>query len=184
VLNELFDWIKSIIFALIIVLILNMFLGITTVYNTSMYPTLKEKNILLINKISKIDQGDIITFKTNLKLSKTDIETLNPIKRLLVNENTTKNLVKRVIGLPGDKIEINSGFVFVNDVKLDETYVDAVTMGDVVIESLPDNMYFVMGDNRSVSLDSRSEIIGLINKEDIIGIAEFIFWPISDFSTF
>lgn len=181
-LNELFDWIKSIIFALIIVLILNMFFGITTVYNTSMYPTLEEKNVLLINKISKIKRGNIITFKTDLKLSKTDIKTLNPIKRLLVNEDTTKNLVKRVIGLPGDKIEISDGFVVINDVKLEESYVSTVTMGDVFIESLSDNTYFVMGDNRSVSLDSRSEIIGLIDKEDIIGIAELIFWPIFSFS--
>ncbi|MBN2259028.1 MAG: signal peptidase I [Clostridiales bacterium] len=179
-LKEIIEWIKSIAFALVIVFIFNIFFGITTVYNTSMVPTLVEGNMLIITKISKIEFGDVVTFKTDITLTQNDIETLSPIKRLFVSENTTKNLIKRVIGLPGDKIEIRDGKVYVNNLKLEEPYINTVTNGDILIEEIPAGKYFVMGDNRAVSLDSRSDFIGLIDEERIIGKAFFRFWPIFD----
>ncbi len=182
--KEILEWAKSIVFALIVVFIFNIFFGITTVYNTSMVPTLVEGNMLFISKIVKIENGDIVTFETDIKLTKRDIQTLSPIKRLFVSENTNKNLIKRAVGIPGDKVVIENGEVFINDEKLDEQYINTVTMGDVYIEEIPEDEYFVMGDNRAVSLDSRSSIVGLVAKEKIIGEAVFRFWPIFDFEIF
>ena len=182
--KEIVEWVKSIIFALIVVFIFNIFFGITTVYNTSMFPTLVEGNMLFISKIAKIDNGDIVTFKTDIKLTKMDIQTLSPIKRLLVNENTSKNLIKRAIAIPGDKIVIKGGEVFINDIKLDEPYIKTVTMGDIYIDEVPENEYFMMGDNRAVSLDTRSSIVGLVAKDEIIGKAVLRFWPIFDSTVF
>jgi signal peptidase I len=178
------EWVKAIAYALVIVFVFNIFFGITTVFNTSMIPTLVEGNMLFVSKISKVHQGDIITFETDLTLSRTDVETLGPIKRLFVSEETKKNLIKRVIGMPGDKVEITNGEVYVNDQKLAETYINTVTNGLVLIESIPDGKYFVMGDNRAVSLDSRSDIIGLVDGERIIGEAVFRFWPILQITVF
>ncbi len=178
--KEIFEWLKSIAFALVIVLIFNVFFGITTVYNTSMVPTLVEGNMVFISKIAGISHGDIITFETDITLSQTDLNTLSPIKRLFVSEETHKNLIKRVVGMPGDKVDITEGRVYVNDVLILEDYINSNTNGETHITVVPEDQFFVMGDNRLVSLDSRSEIIGLVEKDRIIGVAVFRFWPIFD----
>jgi signal peptidase I len=183
-LKELFEWLKAIAYALVIVFVFNLFFGITTVYNTSMVPTLVEGNMLFISKISGIERGDIITFETEIKLTAADIESLSPIKQIFVSENSQKNLIKRVIGIPGDKVVIDHGEVYVNDIKSDESYINTVTNGTVNIQSVPDEQYFVMGDNRAVSLDSRNEIIGLVDEDRIIGEAMMRFWPFFDFTIF
>lgn len=179
-LKEIIEWAKSIAYALVIVFLFNIFFGITTVYNTSMLPTLIEGNMLFISKISKIESGDIVTFETDITLTKQDIATLSPIKRLFVSEDTNKNLIKRVIGVPGDKVEVKDGYAYVNDIKIDEPYINTITNGSVLIEKIPDGKYFVMGDNRAVSLDSRSDAVGLISEDSIIGEAKIRFWPLFD----
>jgi len=180
--KEIFEWIKSIVFALVIVLIFNLFFGITTVYNTSMVPTLVEGDMVFVSKIAGISHGDIITFETEITLSQADLNTLSPIKRIFVSDDTHKNLIKRIIGMPGDKVDIIDGKVFVNDQLMIEDYIDSGTNGNTHIEAVPEDKFFVMGDNRLVSLDSRSEIIGLIDKEKIIGVAVFRFWPLLEFT--
>lgn len=138
----------------------------TLVVGNSMYPALNENDILLIEPINKnyelIERFDIIMF---------------PYKY-----NNKTNVIKRVIGMPGDKIEIKDNVIYINDEKLNEYYgyYDTPAEGDYsnlspVILSFDE--YFVIGDNRNVSEDSRNEEIGVIKRDTIIGIAVFRVWP-------
>lgn len=115
-----------------------------------MNPTLQNDEVLLCNKLSDIKQGDIIAFYYNNKV-----------------------LLKRVIGLPGDTIDIaEDGTIYVNGEALDEPYVSELALGETDQEfplTVADSRYFVCGDNRSVSIDSRSTSIGCIAEENIIG---------------
>ncbi|SCZ79224.1 signal peptidase I [Acidaminobacter hydrogenoformans] len=179
--NEIFEWLKSFAVAIIIVLVFNVFFATTVVYSTSMYPTLIEKDILLLRRSSDVKSGDIVSFRTDLTLSENDIASLNPIQKIFASVNPGKNLIKRVIGLPGDTIDIVGGEVYINGEKLQETYVSSNTNGDVHIKSIPDGKYFLMGDNRAVSLDSRDSQVGLIDGEKIIGKAIFRLYPLTRF---
>lgn len=167
--QELIEWGKAFIFAAVVVFVFNIFFGTTTVFSTSMYPTLVEKDIVLLTKLGEPQRGEIVSFKSDIPIGKESLKLLNPIQRLMVNENSKKNLIKRVIALPGDKVEVSDGNVYVNDVLLDEPYVSSFTTGEVYIEKLEDNMYFLMGDNRTVSLDSRSSNVGPVDGETIFG---------------
>lgn len=167
--QELIEWGKAFIFAAIVVFIFNIFFGTTTVYSTSMYPTLIEKDIVLLTKLGEPERGDIVSFKSDLPIGKESLKLLNPIQRLMVNENSKKNLIKRVIGIPGDEIKVADGEVYVNGVLLEEAYASSYTTGEAYIEKLGENMYFLMGDNRSVSLDSRSPSVGPVEGDRIFG---------------
>lgn len=179
--NEILEWLKSFAIAILIVLVFNIFFATTVVYSTSMYPTLIEKDILLLRRTQDVNNGDIVSFRTALTLSENDIRSLNPIQKLFASVNPSKNLIKRVIGLPGDSIDIYNGEVYVNGEKLQEIYVSSDTNGEVHIESIPEGKYFLMGDNRSVSLDSRDSQVGLIDGEKIIGRAIFRLYPLTRF---
>lgn len=180
--KALLEWLKAILIAIVIVAIISVFFATTSVVSTSMYPSLKESNVLVLYKKGQIKRGDIITFKSNLLVSKEERDSLDFIKRLFIKEGDKKFLVKRVIALPGEKLEIRDGKVFINGLLLDESkYVYAPTVSDIKIDSLPENKYFVMGDNRENSLDSRSSTIGLVDKKDITGRALFRIYPFFDF---
>ena len=167
--QELIEWGKAFIFAAVVVFIFNIFFGTTTVFSTSMYPTLIEKDIVLLTKLGEPERGDIVSFKSDLAIGKESLKLLNPIQRLMVNEDSKKNLIKRVIGLPGDEIKVSDGQVYVNGVLLNEPYISSYTTGEVYIEALGDNMYFLMGDNRTGSLDSRSDSVGPVDGNTIFG---------------
>ncbi|MCA0386830.1 MAG: signal peptidase I [Firmicutes bacterium] len=175
--HELLEWVQAILITLVIFLIYNFFFATTTVYNTSMYPTLVEKDMLFMVKLGSIEQGDIVSFKSELTLSEADYEGLNVIQKLLHKEGERKNLIKRVIAGPNDTIEISNGVVKVNGVELNEPYISTATNKSVPLETVPDGMFFVMGDNRSVSLDSRD--LGFVAEEDIIGKVVFRFMPLN-----
>jgi signal peptidase I len=177
--NEIFEWIKSFAIAIAVVLVFNIFFATTVVYSTSMYPTLIEKDILLLRRTQDVTSGDIVSFRTNLTLSESDIKVLNPVQKIFASFNPSKNLIKRVVAVPGDAIEIHNGEVFVNGKKLQETYVSSDTNGDISIEKIPAGLFFLMGDNRAVSLDSRDNQVGLIDGKNIIGRAFFRLFPIS-----
>jgi signal peptidase I len=112
------------------------------------------------------EYGDIIVFHS-------DIESDNGKK---------KDLIKRIIGLPGDVISVADGVVYRNDEAIKESYImEDYTTGQVMEYEVPDGMMFVMGDNRRVSLDSRSEDIGAVAMDDIMGKAVWKVYPFKDF---
>lgn len=173
--KELLEWGQAIIVTLVIFLIYNFFFATTTVYNTSMFPTLVEKDMLFMVKKTNFENGDIVSFVSDLTLSENDYNSLNFVQKLLHRVGEPKNLIKRVIAGPGDSIEVKDGVVKVNGVVLDEPYINTVTNKEAYYEVIPEDMYFCMGDNRNVSLDSRD--IGLIEKERFIGKVVFRFMP-------
>lgn len=155
--KEIFEWVKVFALAIVFAFIITQFIKPTLVRGDSMYSTLEEGDYLIINRMSykfgKIEHGDIIVFKSDLQQ----------------DDGTNKDLVKRVIGTEGDKIKIKNSKVYVNGKELDEPYIhDEVTEGDIDTV-VPENCVFVLGDNREISLDSRYEEVGFINKSDILG---------------
>ena len=130
------------------------------VFNVSMEPTVVQGEVIFVNKLAyrlgKVERGDIVTFHYPL--------------------NTETDYIKRAIGLPGDEVKIENGEVFVNGIKLDEPYVSS-PITDEGTWVVPEGMYFVLGDNRKDSLDSRTW--GFVPKNDMIGKALAVYWPIT-----
>lgn len=177
--KELFEWLKSFLIAIVFVVIFKMFFATTVVYSTSMFPTLVEKDVLFLQKTQSLNRGDIVSFKSELNLTESDISSLNIFQKLFVSENTKKTLIKRVIALPGDSIKVSNGIVYLNGVVMDEKYVSSENIGDIDIEKIPAGKFFMMGDNRAVSLDSRSDMVGLIDQKDLIGKCVIRIFPLS-----
>ena len=142
------------------ILVANLWLPILKVTGTSMSPTLQEGQVLMASKGHDFKTGDIIAFYYNNKI-----------------------LVKRVIAMPGDWVNISEdGTVYVNDIAIDEPYLNEKALGDCNIElpyQVPESKIFVMGDNRSVSLDSRNTAIGCVSEEQVVGRITFAIWPLS-----
>jgi len=181
--KELFEWLKSIVFAGVFVFALQLFFVPTTIYHQSMAQTLQEKDMVIIQKTKNIEVGDIIVFKSNEKFTSSDIDELPFYRRFFVNEDTKKKLIKRVIAGPGDTIEINGSDVYVNDILINEPYIN--NDGNNIVDkiTIPEDQYYVMGDNRLHSKDSRMEEIGLISIDDIIGKTNFRIFPFGRFGT-
>lgn len=162
---ELIEWIKIITIALIFAFIITQFIRPTLVRGESMYPTLKENDYLIINKISyKVKDpklGDVIVFSTNLKQENGD----------------KKDLVKRVIAVEGDRIKIENSNVYVNNLLLEELYINNEYTDGYVDMVIPKNKVFAMGDNREESLDSRYEEVGLVDEKDIMGKVSLRLFP-------
>lgn len=142
------------------ILVANLWLPILKVTGTSMSPTLQEGQVLMASKGHDFKTGDVIAFYYNNKI-----------------------LVKRVIAMPGDWVNISEdGTVYVNDIAIDEPYLNEKALGDCNIElpyQVPESKIFVMGDNRSVSLDSRNTAIGCVSEEQVVGKITFAIWPLS-----
>ena len=130
---------------------------------SSMDPTLNDEEIVVLLKTGNMKKGELCCFSYQNKL-----------------------LIKRVIGLPGDKINIDeSGNVYVNDEMIDEPYVTDKAFGECDITFpcyVTDNHYFVLGDHRSTSIDSRSSVIGRVSEDYIIGKIFFRIWPFDSLS--
>lgn len=95
-------------------------------------------------------------------------------------QQTGRNLIKRVIGLPGETAEVRSGVVYINGKELDENYIPRLSARSLAPETVPEGHYFVMGDNRPESNDSRDPNVSFIPRENIIGKAWFSYWPKRD----
>lgn len=151
-----------IVTAAIAAIIATLILPVLQIYGSSMSPRLKEKDIVLTAKTQEVKRGDIISFYYSNRI-----------------------LVKRVIGLPMDIIQINDdGDVYVNGELLDEPYLREKSIGECDIRfpyQVPEGSYFVMGDHRETSIDSRTKAIGCILKEEIVGKIFFKVWPFDSF---
>lgn len=159
--------IKDIIIAAILAAVVISFVRPTIVKQTSMQDTLNPNDYIIMYRRAysgdkEPKRGDIVIFKSKLQ-----------------DENgKDKLLIKRVIGLPGDKITINDGKVYINDKKYDESYLkDGYTTGSVNNFKVPKGEYFVMGDNRVVSIDSRYSEVGCVKKDAIKGRAVLRLFP-------
>lgn len=151
--NEILSWIKYLVLAMIIGLSISSLVKPTIVSGMSMYPTLHEGDYLLVNRMAyKFNQpkrGDIVVFQSHL--------------------SDERYLIKRVIGIEGDKVEIKNGEVFLNDQKLEEPYIKNMKTNGNLAVVVPQNAVFVLGDNRENSLDSRSPDIGFVHVDEILG---------------
>ena len=144
--------------AAVAVLIATLVLPVLQIEGTSMEPTLANGDIVLLTKTTNFDRGELCGFSWNNKL-----------------------LIKRVIGIPGDWIEIDTdGTVYLNGEKLDEPYAQQLSVGECDLEfpfQVPQEEYFVLGDMRESSIDSRNTLIGCVEKDQIVGKVFFRVWP-------
>ncbi|MBR0136795.1 MAG: signal peptidase I [Erysipelotrichaceae bacterium] len=159
--------VRSTVYALITVaavavLVAVLLLPVLRIYGTSMTPTLTEGDYVVSIKGAALKSGDVIAFYYNNKI-----------------------LVKRVIAVSGDWINIDEdGNVYVNSLPLDEPYISEKAFGDCNIQlpyQVPESRVFVMGDHRSVSIDSRNKAVGCVAEEQIVGKIVFIIWPFTNF---
>lgn len=151
-----------VVVAAIAVLITTLFLPILQISGDSMSPTLEHDEIVILFKSKDFDRGDLIGFYYQGKI-----------------------LLKRVIALPEDEVAIDAdGNVYINGELLEEPYVTDKGLGDCDLEfpyKVPGTGYFVLGDQRSNSVDSRNSVIGAISQDDIIGKVFLRVWPLPKF---
>ena len=151
--------------AAVAALIATLALPVLQIEGTSMEPTLKNGDIVLLTKTTSFGRGDICGFAWNNKI-----------------------LIKRVIGIPGDWIEIDKdGTVYRNGEKLDEPYAQQIAFGECDLDfpyQVPQEQYFVLGDMRESSIDSRNTLIGCVAKDQILGRVFFRIWPFSSIRFF
>lgn len=157
---------KSTIYALITVaavavLVATLWLPVLEIYGSSMTPTLHDGEVVFSVKTNSMEPGDVVAFYYNNKI-----------------------LVKRVIAGPGDWVNMDEdGAVYVNDKALDEPYLTETAYGETDIElpyQVPDGKFFVMGDHRATSVDSRNTAVGCVTQEQIVGKILFRVWPLGD----
>ena len=160
---------EIIIYGLILILVIlfkTFFFSLIKVNGTSMINTLHNKDIMILNKINYI---------------------FNEIERfdIVVIEEDNDYIIKRVIGLPGENVEYINNVLYINGKKVKENfshkYTDDYSLSELNIKKIPKNYYFVLGDNRKNSMDSR--ILGLIPKNKILGKAKYTIFPFSRFGS-
>ncbi len=180
--KELMEWIKSIVIAVVVGLLISQFVMLLCVFDISMNPTLVELDRLILVNGLPIEKGDVVAFETEIPLTGSDLDKVNFIQKL--RYGTNKNLIKRVIAVEGDSIRVEDGEVYVNDVLLEEEYINEdYSMGLAQYDHIPEGYVFAMGDNRQHSLDSRDESIGLIEEGKIMGKVIFRVYPFNKWGT-
>lgn len=144
------------------VLVATLWMPVLLIYGSSMVPTLEDGQIVVTVKSNSFKAGDIVAFYHGNKL-----------------------LIKRYVAGPADWFNIDkNGNLFINDQLLNEPYIAQKAYGETNIElpyQVPDKKYFMIGDNRSVSIDSRNTAVGCIDEEQIVGKVVFRIWPLSSF---
>ena len=159
------DIVITIVVAIVIFLILQTTIGAVRVYETSSVPNIMPGDYIIVDKVSYIfvqpQRGEMIILHSP------------------VEEN--KDLIKRIIALPGDTIEVRDNQVFVNDIPAKEPYIKEAPSYKYPKQTLPEDNYFVLGDNRNVSADSHIGWYAL--NEDIVGKAWVVYWPFARMQT-
>ena len=154
-----------IVVAAFAILVATLWLPVLQIYGVSMTPTLDEGQIVVSLKSQTFEQNDLVAFYIGNKI-----------------------LVKRLIALPGDSVTIHEdGTVFVNGKALDEPYVSEKALGECDLEfpyQVPESRYFLMGDHRATSVDSRSSVVGCVAEEQIVGKIVLRIWPLDQFGLF
>lgn len=166
--RELLGWIKAIVIAVVLAVIIRTFLFTSyEVRGESMLPTAHEGELFIVNKLnyhfSEPNRDDLIVF----------------------HATPSEDYIKRVIGIPGDRVKVEEDVLYINDEPVEEPYLEEAkqnystftdNFGEVEV---PEGHVFVMGDNRPSSLDSRR--IGTVSEEQIVGKVDLRFWPLSEF---
>lgn len=203
--KNILEWVECIVIAIILAIVIRYFVGTPTIVKQeSMYPTLKQNERLILNRLTRTSKkmpkrGDIITFQAPSKnyLTPSDVDLNNPIAQY-ENEPTSilgkfayyvlewgkTSYIKRVIALPGERIQIQNGKVYINGKELEEPYlqenvITESTDGEFTDIIVPENCVFAMGDNRSKSTDCRR--FGCVPIEKIEGTVVLRFFPLDRF---
>jgi signal peptidase I len=158
-LRAILDILQTLIIAFVLYFLIDAVIARVRVENISMQPTLEPGEFLIVNKLayrfSDFQRGDVVVF----------------------HHSPQEDYIKRIIGVPGDQIEINSGVVSVNGNLLDEPYISAPP-AYAGSWQVPDDMLFVLGDNRNQSSDSHKW--GFVDSESIVGKALVVYWPLDE----
>ena len=172
--KNVLSWIRDIAIAVIIAAIILAFFKPIIVQQESMHPNCYSGDYLITSRQSyrlfgEPQRGDVIVFRSSL-----------------YDENgKQKNLIKRIVGLPGETIEIKNGEVYINGELLQENYVaEQGLSGEMDAITVPEGRLFVMGDNRRVSQDSRSPAVGTISMDSIVGKVIIRLYPFSEIKVF
>ena len=198
ILKEILEWTYCVIIAIVIALIIRYFIGTPTIVKqSSMYPTLQEGQRLILNRVVKnfnkdYKRGDIITFEAPTIKNATGVKSIYSSEpegwfgkfTYYVLEINKTSYIKRVIGLPGEKVLISDGKVYINDQELEEKYLQENVITEAknsyLIEfTVPEGYIFAMGDNRENSRDCRD--FGCIPIEKIESKVWIRFWPLNLF---
>lgn len=151
--------------AAIAVLLATFLLPVMRIYGNAMTPTISEGELVLAIKTKSPERGDILGFYYNNRI-----------------------LIRRVIALPGETVSLDEfGNVTVNNQSLSEAYIYQKTLGTCDIEfpfRVPDDSWFVLGDNRLSSIDSRSSVVGCVSEDQFVGKVFVSFWPLQGFRFF
>lgn len=158
------DTFKYVIFVVAVIIIAVYVIGLQQIVGDSMDPTFKNNDVILIDKLTpsfvELERGDIISFYFE----------------------ESKYLIKRIIGLPGETLEIKENKIYINGKEIKD-YVEGVYTSDFNLseygyDRIPEDMYFVLGDNRENSMDSRDYRVGLVKRENIVGKKLIRLWPL------
>lgn len=162
--SPLREWVEAIVGAVILTAFIITFIAQSfVVQGTSMMPTLQNNQRLLVDKLSyrfsEPSHGDIIVFR--------------------YPANPKDEFIKRVIAVPGDSVAIIEGRLYVNGQLIEEEYIAEITRRGFSFQIVPEGHYFVLGDNRNNSLDSRDLRVGFVPRKNIVGRAIWSYWPLS-----
>ena len=158
--REIMEWVRSIVLAIIIAVVIRLFLfEVFLVEGSSMYPTLHNHERLIVNKATysfhEPEKGDIIVF----------------------SYSPQRDFIKRVVAVEGDTVEIVENSLYINGEQIDESYLEDYHVMDFGPVLIPDDHIFVLGDNRGNSMDSRDPSVGYVSLESVKGKAVLVFWP-------
>lgn len=161
------ELVKTVAGAAVLALLIMTFVARAfTVDGSSMVPTLHDGERLMVDKLTyrfrEPQRGEIVVFRYPL--------------------NPREHYIKRVVGVPGDVVEVRNGRVYLNGTPLEEPYLEAPTLGYFGPVRVPPGHYFVLGDNRNNSEDSRDPKVGFVPKELIEGRAVWRYWPLARMS--